>query len=437
MAIATSGGVQTDQALLRVMGQNGILRPRDTLAAARQVGLPLPLACAVLEKESSGGQNVFGHDGVANPIKSPQGGVLEVTKDLYLQYKEYRRKGMGMQGVGPTQLTWWELQDHADTRGGCWDWMTNAVVGFEHLRDLVKRNGLRLGGAVFNGGPHPNQTALGYGDDLVARTGKWRALLGAPGTPVPAGLLARPALAQTRRPPTPTPTGPTGADLVRLCAGQVGDPYEWGKKPSPEDADPHGFDCSGLVQWAARRLGISDFPEGTYGQEDFCRAHGATIPIERAPQIQGALLFRNVADAAHSHVVVCLGNGRGTIEAAGRRYGVIRGNVSLGSRGWTAASLVPGLHYAERHGAPAAPPSDYGDAPRWPGRYIMRGTNGEDVADWQRQMIRRGWKLRATGVYDKDSENACIAFQREKGLVADGIVGPSTWRRSWTAPVTP
>ena len=40
----------------------GLVAPRTTVREAERAGLPLALACALLEKESSGGRNVFGHD---------------------------------------------------------------------------------------------------------------------------------------------------------------------------------------------------------------------------------------------------------------------------------------------------------------------------------------------------------------------------------------
>ena len=42
---------------------------------ARRVRLPIALACAIVEKET-GFRNVFGHDAVRNPVKSPPGGLL-------------------------------------------------------------------------------------------------------------------------------------------------------------------------------------------------------------------------------------------------------------------------------------------------------------------------------------------------------------------------
>jgi hypothetical protein len=67
------------------------------------------------------------------------------------------------------------------------------------------------------------------------------------------------------------------------------------------------------------------------------------------------------------------------------------------------------------------------------------GSDATNVATWQRQMIARGWNLGPTGAdgdYGPTSESVCRQFQAEKGLGVDGLVGPSTWGASWSAPVT-
>ena len=160
------------------MRKHGIVQPELTLRVAREVGLGLAIACSMLEKESGGGRNVYGHDAVRNPVKSPPGRLLEVTQENYEQYKRHRNAGLGAQGVGPTQLTYPPLQDRADEAGGCWKPEANLRVGFTHLRDLVRRNGIALGGAVYNGGPKPNATARAYGADLGRRVLIWRSRFG-------------------------------------------------------------------------------------------------------------------------------------------------------------------------------------------------------------------------------------------------------------------
>lgn len=58
------------------------------------------------------------------------------------------------------------------------------------------------------------------------------------------------------------------------------------------------------------------------------------------------------------------------------------------------------------------------------------------IAQWQAHMRQRGWALPATGVFARQSHRVCSAFQAEKGLTVDGLVGPKTWTATWSAPVT-
>lgn len=65
------------------------------------------------------------------------------------------------------------------------------------------------------------------------------------------------------------------------------------------------------------------------------------------------------------------------------------------------------------------------------------GADNTSVHTWQAQMARRGWKaVTQDGRYGPQSEQACRAFQAEKGLPVDGLVGPATWAATWTAPVS-
>ena len=68
-------------------------------------------------------------------------------------------------------------------------------------------------------------------------------------------------------------------------------------------------------------------------------------------------------------------------------------------------------------------------APAWPGRYLKHPpmTKGADVEQWQARMVERGYPLAVDGKYGPKSKAACKAFQRQRGLDIDGIVGPITW----------
>ncbi|MBT2213518.1 MULTISPECIES: peptidoglycan-binding protein [Actinomadura] len=60
-------------------------------------------------------------------------------------------------------------------------------------------------------------------------------------------------------------------------------------------------------------------------------------------------------------------------------------------------------------------------------------TSSPGVREWQQQMKRRSWNITPDGKYGPLSKRTCTNFQTEKGLKADGIVGPITWQASWEA----
>lgn len=155
----------------------GILRAAEVVELAAAAKLDLAAAAVLLVKESGGGRNVWGSDGV------PTGGTYvkgsAVTREAYLAYKA-RRAELGSQGVGPCQLTWSGYQDQADELGGCWDWRCNVRVGFATLAQLQRQHGTRDGFRRYNGsGP----AAERYADDAMAKLADWQARLGETPTP--------------------------------------------------------------------------------------------------------------------------------------------------------------------------------------------------------------------------------------------------------------
>jgi hypothetical protein len=75
--------------------------------------------------------------------------------------------------------------------------------------------------------------------------------------------------------------------------------------------------------------------------------------------------------------------------------------------------------------------------PKWrPFRSTRPLMRSEPIRTWQAQMRKRGWDIVVDGTYGPRSATVARAFQREKRLRVDGIVGPATWRAAWEAPVT-
>lgn len=58
--------------------------------------------------------------------------------------------------------------------------------------------------------------------------------------------------------------------------------------------------------------------------------------------------------------------------------------------------------------------------------------NGRGARDVQQRLKDRGWKINVDGAWGPKSAAILKKFQKEKGLVADGLYGPATWTALWT-----
>jgi cell wall-associated NlpC family hydrolase len=115
---------------------------------------------------------------------------------------------------------------------------------------------------------------------------------------VVAGVVAGGASARLDGPfriqPRPTPKPTLGQRAARVALKAVGVPYAWGGA-SPAS----GFDCSGLVSWAYRRLGV-ELPHSSYALYDRGRR------VARSRMKPGDLVFFS----GLGHVGMYLGRGR-------------------------------------------------------------------------------------------------------------------------------
>ncbi len=84
--------------------------------------------------------------------------------------------------------------------------------------------------------------------------------------------------------------------------------------------------------------------------------------------------------------------------------------------------------------APAPPPAG-STVPPYPG-LVQAGSQGAAVLQVQQRLRDRGWSVPVNGVFDGATDGVVRKFQSEKGLVADGKVGPLTWTALWRAPIT-
>ncbi len=80
---------------------------------------------------------------------------------------------------------------------------------------------------------------------------------------------------------------------------------------------------------------------------------------------------------------------------------------------------------AARAPAPTAPASSGGSGPT-----LRSGNRGEPVKALQLRLTQLGFNTRgADGAFGPNTASAVKAFQRSRGLAADGVVGPATWNK--------
>jgi hypothetical protein len=87
-------------------------------------------------------------------------------------------------------------------------------------------------------------------------------------------------------------------------------------------------------------------------------------------------------------------------------------------------------------GLPIDPPEPNPSYPAWPGVSLRLGSKGTHVHTVQSRLRQRGWQIAVDGDFGPETDRVVRAFQTEKHLVSDGIVGPATWKALWVAPIT-
>ena len=81
---------------------------------------------------------------------------------------------------------------------------------------------------------------------------------------------------------------------------------------------------------------------------------------------------------------------------------------------------------------PQAPINNY---PAYP-MLLRKGSKGVFVVQLQQKLKDRGWKITVDGQFGPATEKVIRAYQKEKGLTIDGLVGNQTWNSIFKSPVT-
>lgn len=111
---------------------------------------------------------------------------------------------------------------------------------------------------------------------------------------------------------------------------------------------------------------------------------------------------------------------------------------------WRSDSVDQPALWLPRSAPAAVPPKTAGGvkvvAPAWPkgATYFRPRDNAPvyaTVRKWEARMRQRGWTLKADGRLSLADGKVLKAFQKEKGLTVDGLLGPASFRAAWTTKV--
>ena len=177
----------------------------------------------------------------------------------------------------------------------------------------------------------------------------------------------------------------------------------------------HVADCSGLGYWAFQQLGGYVF----HGSNTIWRSyvtHRSDLKngkrTDGKPMYPGDPVFLKKmqnGEINRHHIGYYVGNGT-VIEAKGTQAGVVTSPLSRWheTAHWLNVEYENGVIYMNHP-------------------ILKRGSSGDAVVELQNLLNQHGYGLNPDGKFGAKTEEAVKDFQKQNGLVADGIVGDATW----------
>lgn len=164
----------------------------------------------------------------------------------------------------------------------------------------------------------------------------------------------------------------------------------------------------------------------TTGKTNFAAVEGETrIPVTKHPE-----MLRRFPEALESACIYWRDNRLNRFADAGDVVGLTKA-IQGGSGG-----LADRRIYTDRAGridwtagaAPAAPQPQIADP------ILRKGSHGEAVRRAQQLLAAHGYEIRVDSDFGSGTDNVVRQFQEDRGLLADGVIGPATWTALKTAP---
>ena len=227
-----------------------------------------------------------------------------------------------------------------------------------------------------------------------------------------------------------TPGSKTGAGLVKRARQHLGEDYRNVLVPKNDSAWKGPWDCAEFISWlvyqeAGVLYGCEDNDVDPSRAEAYTGAWkrdverlGRKVSVDEAVSTVGGIVLRYPPGPGKmGHIALCDGHG-GTIEAKGRRYGVVADTVD--ERHWDTGILVPGIIYETGSNNSVRPPVTI---------YRLGASNMDQavISRIQMALLAKGYNPGAINGQFLPATQAAIAdFQEAEGLVVDGEVGPET-----------
>lgn len=223
-----------------------------------------------------------------------------------------------------------------------------------------------------------------------------------------------------------------GENIIDIARPHLNEKYVFGARAQLTNPNYKGpWDCAEFATWCAYQaydlvFGASNKnprKANPYSGQWYIdgKNENALIAAEEALQTPGAIVGRrpNTMDIEVGHVAISLGGGK-TIEARGRRYGVV--TVDSMNRPWNFGVLIPGVEY-QRSGSVIINPNPSGRILRVETPFLR----GPDVRCVQQTLRAIGIDPgKIDGIYGDNTASAVRNFQIAEGLTVDGEVGSET-----------
>ena len=184
------------------------------------------------------------------------------------------------------------------------------------------------------------------------------------------------------------------------------------------------YDCRGFTYWCLKQVDITIQGSGATSQWNTKANWTIQGPISEMPRDRVCCVFVK-KDAKMQHTGLYLGDGSTCECSSGVQY------FEVMKSKWTHYAIPAGLY--DDVPVPTPEPPDPDKKPT-----LRKGDSGPYVTLAQTELIQRGYDLGsygADGKFGAKTEAAVKAFQRDWGLVEDGIIGSKTWAMLESTPV--